>query len=233
MTRARGLHDEGMSIRKERRRHDELRPPTGHKLAKDRWPVQQPKPDPKVTPATDEDQELAKAVIREIGNALTLGMTDDARAAMRDAYRTLLGHGWGEEPAAHLGFLLRIREQARTQEEKRAYTHETDLPVIGGRPIEARTGEEIVALLRANAKMMHERHARPWPTWLGHPRLARFIDDASPVNLGGAGGPLGGKTPETWATFIVATLDAKKVTKRGKKDRRAVSPRNIRRAANS
>jgi hypothetical protein len=233
---------DGLSLRRQRPRHDEVQPPRGYELQPDGWPVWMP---PKGSrKPTDQDKAIAHALIHRIkwtiGEAddwkpgpLDTIMNDDARARLEAAYKALTGRGYferwdfeRERIESCLASLLRLREQARVYRRIRCHKGKPDAPrADGGRfvvplppppekrapgmryhpggvvdvPPIATTGAEIVEGLR---RVGVRDNGVPLD------RLALLIDELpeGAVNLGGAGGAAGGRTPEQWARSLVLAL---------------------------
>jgi hypothetical protein len=186
--------------------------PRGHKRANDDWPVQEQEPE--LATRFAADAELWKETMRLMSDALLLGVTDDVRRAIRRVHAVLSKTGSPDKWTHALALMLRQREQARIAQSIREHrrgklaTH----PTVEGRIDPPTTGAKIVSELQAMAAMRRERHGDAAPTWIDDPRLPIAIDTIGDeitgctVNLGGPGGPGGGKTPETWAKVIVKNL---------------------------
>jgi hypothetical protein len=213
--------DDGLSVRRARLRHDEGQAPRGHKLDTDGWPLWEP---PKGSrKPTDDDRALAHAVsdiaFTSIGEGMwkpgpnDVIMNDAARTCLARAYKALTGIAWGTAPpsndaelACGLGQLLRLRELARVYVRVRGHRAKPNAPRAEG---VAMTGAEIVENLTRMGRGVRSTE-RPWGLVSEEEaaKLARLID-ALPegcVNLGGAGGPGGGRTPETVAHDVVLAL---------------------------
>ncbi len=260
--------EDGLSVRRLRARHDEAQPPRGHELQHDCWPVW--KPPAGSRKPTDDDIAIGHAVIAAVQWMIgesehykpgpkDTPMSDERRARLEVAYKTLEGHPWGYlrdrnnrrqwELTRNLAQLLRLREQARVYKRIRSHKGMLDAPRANGRrvgvppppppeerrpglsyhpggdvdePPIAMTGAEIVKQLRTlNAiQLLDDSEAA---------RLASSIDllpdDA--INLGGPGGPGGGRVPEAWARNLLLVLDSPKAAlalakKRAKRRPRAV-----------
>jgi hypothetical protein len=106
-----------------------------------------------------------------------------------------------------------------------AHAIREDLERVEGRPYVPMTGEEIVNELRALADTDRRKNGTTIPGWLSHAALVRAIDAGVPVNLGGAGGPMRGKTPEAVAAMIVDKLVSSRKSSTRRKKRRAVTRR--------
>jgi len=200
---------DGLSLHRNRPRHDEVRMPRGHQRAKDDWPVQQPKSDPDVTPSSTKDRTLFRDTIEMMGIALATGLTVEMRSAVREAYRTIAGYEHGEMFTSFLGILMRQREQARVAQSIRDHRRGLGAisPTVEGRIKVATTGAEIVEQLQQMAAMRQQKYGDPQPFWLTSEKLAKLIDlVAEQVNLGGAGGPKKSTTPEKHAQKIVELL---------------------------
>jgi hypothetical protein len=203
-----GIDDDRLSVRRARPRHDETRVPRGHTRAGDDWPVASAKRAPGAKEPTAEDRALLKETAWLLEVSLATGITDEVRTAVLAAYRALMGYAWGEECVAALGFMLRQREQARIAASIRTHRYgDGPAPLVEGRVAPPTTGVEIVKQLQAMAATWERKRATPPPAWLADPALVKAIDTLTEgVNLGGAGGPLKGKTPETWAKTIARNL---------------------------
>lgn len=205
------VRDDGLSVRRHRPRHDEARAPRGHRLAPDDWPIRVLSPDPRAAEPTDEDRALWEDTIRAMNFALALGVTDDARRAVRDAYRAIIGHDWEEQWTAMLGRLLRELAQGDVRDRIQQHRHGAEAPPIRapGRSDPPVTGRAIAARLSHMATTLHRTRSVPIPEWVTHPRLAAAIEATrGSISLGGPGGRNRGKTPETWARDIAKALAA-------------------------
>lgn len=191
------LRDDGLSTRRARPRHDESKPPRGHTLHENGWPMPRPKG---ARPSTDDDSALVNAVARAM-NRIRNDINDEGRARLLRAYEALTGDSWRGSNAHGLrdtlAVLLRLRAQAGVQKRVRDHWAKEDVSERDGI---ARTGREIVQRLQEMMGVRLETtEAR---------RLANLIEELprDAVTIGGPGGPGGGRTAEQCARSLVLAL---------------------------